>query len=650
MSQQTSCEPATVTVENIGGIDACELTLDPGVTILTGQNATGRTSLLTALAGALGGSMATLKSDAEEGFVKLSLGEETYSRRFVRSNGDVTKSGSPYSENTDIVDLFACLLENNAARQAIQNGQSLRELIMRPVDTDAIQETIHQLEDERTELNTRINEIRSKREQIPELEERKGDLEDRLQTITEELESVRGTVDEYEAEPEEAGAAQEAFDELERLRQQLNRKQSQADTHRETLRALKTEQAELESEMDSLSIEEDELSEIESELTTLQERERRLSDLVTELSAIVDFNEDLLSNEGPDLDLLSSTGQGVTAQLDPATELVECWTCGSEVEQREIRDRLDELRDVITEKRNELHELEDTIETLRTRRANHQRSKTRKTELEAELEEARSDIKRRERQLESVENEIDELRDKIEAQEERVRETEELRDSELLDAYERLSELQYKRGQLEQELSDIEDDLAEIHQLDDELEQLEAQREEVQEELKSQRTRIEDLEREAIEAFNTRMEDILDILEYRNIERVWIERKEGTKFDSRRGGYRGGSVSTFDLHVVRSNEDGAVYEDTVDTLSESEREVIGLVVALSGYLVHQVYEVVPMMLLDSLEAIDATRIARLIEYFADHAPFLVVALLPEDAQALDESFNRIPAQTIAAAE
>ena len=45
--------------------------------------------------------------------------------------------------------------------------------------------------------------------------------------------------------------------------------------------------------------------------------------------------------------------------------------------------------------------------------------------------------------------------------------------------------------------------------------------------------------------------------------------------------------------------------------------------------------------LDSLEAIDADRIAALVEYFTDFVPFLVVGLLPEDAAALPEEYDRV---------
>jgi uncharacterized protein YhaN len=108
-----------------------------------------------------------------------------------------------------------------------------------------------------------------------------------------------------------------------------------------------------------------------------------------------------------------------------------------------------------------------------------------------------------------------------------------------------------------------------------------------------------------------------------------------------REGRRTVTRTRFDLHIVRSSPDGAAYEDTVDHLSESEREVTGLVFALAGYLVHDVHETVPFIVLDSLEAIDSDRIARVVDYFRDHAAFVVAALLPEDAAALSEEYTYV---------
>lgn len=55
-----------------------------------------------------------------------------------------------------------------------------------------------------------------------------------------------------------------------------------------------------------------------------------------------------------------------------------------------------------------------------------------------------------------------------------------------------------------------------------------------------------------------------------------------------------------------------------------------LVFALAGYLVHDLHESMPDMLLNSVVAIDSDRIAALGDCSADYAQYPVVALLTED--------------------
>ena len=73
-------EAISVRVENIGGIDETELDVSPSVTALTGRNATNRTSLIQATMAALGSDRVSLKGDAEEGHVELTIGDTTYTR------------------------------------------------------------------------------------------------------------------------------------------------------------------------------------------------------------------------------------------------------------------------------------------------------------------------------------------------------------------------------------------------------------------------------------------------------------------------------------------------------------------------------------------------------------------------------------------
>jgi hypothetical protein len=125
------------------------------------------------------------------------------------------------------------------------------------------------------------------------------------------------------------------------------------------------------------------------------------------------------------------------------------------------------------------------------------------------------------------------------------------------------------------------------------------------------------------------MEEVVDRLAFDALERVWIERRETD------------DGTAFDLQVVRTGEDGTVYRASVDTLSKSEREVVGLVIALAGYLVHDVGESVPVVVVDAVEMLDADRVCGLLDFFDDHAQYVVAAVLPEEAAPLRERFAAV---------
>jgi DNA repair ATPase RecN len=385
---QGSKARARLRAENVGGIDETEVVFRSGVTVLTGRNATNRSSFLQAVMAALGSDQASLKGDADEGRVELSVDGETYSRSMERRDDQVVFGGEPYTDEATLADLFAFLLESNGARRAVARGEDLREIIVRPVDTGEIQAEIEALESRKREIDAELE-------------------------------------------------------------------------NRELLA--------------------DELASVEAERAA--------------------------------------------------------------------------LADDIQEKREELAAEQDRIEAVD---AGFEETRERKAELEAKLETLR----------------------------------------------ERRSDREDVRFRLETE----------------------------RETAAGIRDELED-----VEAFNDHTAAILDALDDDNVERIWLERVEREIREGRRTLTRG----FFDLHVIRRADGGAVYEDTVQHLSESEREVTGLVFALAGYLVHEVHEMCPFILLDSIEALDSGRIATLVEYLAEYADYLVVALLPEDAEAVDDRHRGI---------
>lgn len=626
-----------IEVMNVGGIEGCSLSIQSGVTLLTGRNATNRTSLLQAINGVLGGTAATLKSDATDGEVILELDGNTHTRRFERTDAGTKVSGNTYETNPDLIDPFVSLLENNPARLAVKRGGDLRDIIMRPVDMEAIERRIRTLQSEREAVSDELTTVKEQAKRLPTLEEERQSLETELESINERIETARDDATKFEANAEMAEEAEELVDRLDDRRQEVSKAEDDLELVNAEINSLRDQPAELRAEQEELpEVTEADLERVEDQLRTVRSEKRDLDNTIGDLSSIVDFNQSVLEDSESDSPIPTSDTTDPAAELAPSSEQeITCWTCGSQAKRGTIADQLENLRGVISEKQDERDNLTEQLADLADEEESIREVITTRERLSKEIKSVEAKLESKQATRETLEGEIAELNETITELEQEVAITEDLRDNDLLETYEKISELQYERGQKQERLEAVNNEIENVESLPDKS-RLRDQLDEIRDELRRERRRIEELESKSVSQFNDHMEDVLDLLDYRNISRVWIERK-GESQNGR------GESSTFDLHVVRESETGTVYEDSVSNLSESEREVIGLVVGLAGYLVHEVYDEVPFMLLDSLEAIDSERIADLIEYFSEYVPFLVVALLPEDAAGLTDDYREIPA-------
>jgi len=643
-------EDATLTVEHIGGIDSARVQLSPGVTVLAGRNATNRTSFLKALMAALGSDWTAVKGDAKHAEVSLTLGEHSYERQLTRAEDGIVSSGDGLLADPTLADLFAFLLEDNEARQAVVRGADLRDIIMRPVDTSELRREIHEAEERKAEIDAELDDIASLKQRLPELEQRRATTEAEIADVREELAAVEDRLDERDLTVDltqsNTDAIETRLDELRATREELRRVRADITSEQESLSALRDERGRLAAELAGLpDAPAERLEALESRLAARRERKRELSTYTSRLQTIIGFNEEFVEGEHDRIaDALGRKPESVgdiTDQLYRGSKTT-CWTCGSTVKPERFEATLSDLREHRQETFEEIDELTAEIESLTEEQSRITETVDRRQELTDTIEEVESEIERRQATLSDLRERRDNLSARVGDLEAEVTELRSAEVDEVLDLHSEANELEFELESLESTLEDIEEEIAEAEAEIRRDEALVARRESVVEELIDLRTRIDTLETEATTAFNERMADLLDILDYENVERIWLERLDGpadsvatVDADSVIEG------SEFELHVVRSSEGGTVYEDTVAHLSESERAVTGLVFALAGYLVHDVAEQVPFMLLDSLEAIDAERIAALVEYFATEVPYLVVALLPEDAAALPESYDRV---------
>jgi DNA repair exonuclease SbcCD ATPase subunit len=645
---QTQSGAAEFVVENVGGIDTTELTLEPGVTVLSGENATNRTSFLQSIMAAMGSSQATLKGDADEGRVRLTIGGETYERQLSRTGNQVQFSGDGYLEDPEVADLFAFLLETNAARKSVADGDDLRELIMRPVDTDAIEADIRRLESEKEQINEELSALESRKRELPELEQRRNSLREQIDDKREQLAEVEAEIDESSDDVEESQREREALEErlaeLRETRSDLESVRETIDSREKSIRSLKQERSELKAELADLpDSEQARVDHLEEELSRLRSRRQKLNGDISDLQSLIQYNEERVDADGSSVFEeadIGSTGdaESVTGQLlDSQSQSVVCWTCGSTVERSQITETIDRLRSLREEKLSTLSTVKEDLESAKAEKREVEQRGRRRAEIEQKLETIEDELDQRTTQLDSLRDRRDELKTDVEQLESAVEELESADFEAILGLHREANQLEFDIDALESDLEDVVDEISEIEEFVDRADDLRDRRATVAETLTDKRTKVEQIETEAVDAFNDHMAAVLDILEYQNIDRVWIERTERTV----REGRRKVEKTVFKLHVVRTTENGTAYEDTVEHLSESEREVVGLVFALAGYLVHDLHETVPFMLLDSLEAIDSTRIAALVEYFADESEYLVIALLTEDAEALSDEYTYV---------
>jgi len=635
---------ATLTVRNIGGIDETEITFKSGVTVLAGRNATNRTSLLQAMMGAMGSDDISLKADADEGRIELTTAGNSYTRTLRRRNGSVSITGEPYLDDSTLADLFAFLLESNEARRAVTEGVNPRDILMQPIDTEHIQAKIERLVEQRRQVSDKLDELDDLKTRLPTLKQERSELKAQIEETEAELQDIEAAIKAKDTDIkeswEEQAEVEAKLEELRETRSTLEDVRYSIETEQQSLESLQSKKHELDQEYNELSeAPVDQLEGLDTQIDGLRQQKQELEAELNEIQSVIHFNEEQLEGGSQAIsDLMDEEAESasVTDELLPDKTL-KCWTCGTEVNRDEIETTLVRLQDISQELVGEMNRIDDELDDLTTQRSELEEQKRRREivtqrrqTLETEIEETEETIEELSERRDALRAEVDDIEAEIETLENESYE-------EILSLHKEANDLEHELGKLDSEFERLNQNITAIEERLNEEDELQNEREELTEEIEELRTRIERLEKDAIEEFNGHMETVLDLLEYDNLARIWLERKK----QEVREGRRKVTKNVFKLHVIRQTESGATYEDTIDNLSESERVVTGLVFGLAGYLAHDVHEVLPLMLLDSLEAIDSKRIAAFIDYFQGYTDYLVVALLSEDAAALETEYQVI---------
>jgi len=223
--QKVEEKDVAVEVENIGGIKTGSVSFTPGVTILADRNATNQTSLLQAVMAGLGSENFSIKGDADEATVELTIEDERYTRRLSGQGANIVSYGDPYLNDPTVADLFTLLLESNEAHRAVANSDDPREIIMRPVDTKEIQWEIDPTSNNENKIKDGLDEINSLKGKLLGLEEERSRVQDEVEEKKAELEAKEEELADADADVnetrEEKAGLEDRLEELREKRSEL---------------------------------------------------------------------------------------------------------------------------------------------------------------------------------------------------------------------------------------------------------------------------------------------------------------------------------------------------------------------------------------------------------------------------------------------
>lgn len=567
-------------IHNVAGIREGSATLHRGVNAVRGPNWQGKTSFVRALETAVGID-ATLTEGESEGRVELTVDGETSVVTLHRDDGVVVRGGSPYLDDEYdrvCVDLYAFLDDTNELRRAVRRGESLEELLTRPLAFEDIEDRIADLKAEQREVESDLERACEASDELPDVQETVTHLESELEDLRTErtalLEDVGresgGGVDENIRERLSEARAERARldDRIDRLERAVERAEAELEALREERDAIDVPDLEPGEDIEAVR---SELEAVERDISLVQ-------DLYSANRRIVD--------EGR-LDLVTDV------ERDLLADTVDCWVCGAATEIESVTTRVDRLGNRLEDLTEQAQSYRERVDRLESKQATVEAARSERRELDRQIADLEGTLADRRESL-------DRAREQVQAVEERVGTlAESAAESEA-----ELTDLQSEIKYTEARLADERERLDRLSRRAERVDAHEATVEEIRAEIEQLRQRKSRVKQETREVFDETIQDLVGLFE--------------TSFESAR------LTGNFDLVVAREGR-----EVSLDALSEGERELIGLVAALAGYEAYDVADRVPVLVLDGLSGLADGNLHTLVDYLDGRAEYLVVTAHPE---------------------
>ena len=583
-------------IQNVAGIRSGSTTIDTGLNVVQASNFQGKSSLIKAIQTATGATghygNHPLTEGADSGSVTLETKDATHEVVLKRNaNGSHSRTGNPYlSDETDqkAARLFAFLGENNPIRTAVRNGDDITEYLQEPLNIEEIDAQIKQLQNEREDIERKLERSKKAAKQLPGVQETVTQLENEIAELRERKNKMENT----EKEKKDAdnlsdelsdrkSSLKDVIRQIERLEEMIERKETQISQKKDELASI-----EIPAEADTVD---------------LQTKKEQVAAFDAEIELFEDLyraNRNLLDSNN--IDSISNVERTLSG------DEIECWVCGETSSKETMEDRIEQISEKVDELREQKQELSDEIETQQRRNQELQQKQRKRNQLEADLKSLQNGIDEHTSQLDTLRDKKMELQTQVEELETKLADVEDDYNEELTDLK---TDIRVKKQTLEnkrERLSDLEAEKSDIQTLRN-------RKQELNEEVKSLKNQKTETQYNLRDEFDTAIDDI--------IER-FAPGFEGARLDVKTT--ENDEIEEFDLIIAREGRETSVY-----ALSEGEIELIGVAVALAAYRVYDINERVPCILIDGISQLDSEHLRGLIRYLEDTADILVTTAYPE---------------------
>lgn len=588
-------------IENIAGIHSGETTIQPGFNVVQAENWQGKSSFITAIQVAMGGTgmdeTHPLTDGTTEGSVEIDTETESYETVLERDGDRVVRRGDTYLTDTRTrvcANLFAFLGEDNPIRQTVRDGGDLASQLVRPLELEDIEGQLEQLTQERRTVESELEDAETASRRLTEVRQTIAELENDLAELRDRREHL---ADDRTERPQTDSQAE--LSEKQARRDQLR---SRKHTLTDKIERQEETLADYTERLDDIEVPDDPDS--TTDVEEIREEIRELEAEITLLDDLARINKRIL-DEG-------RTDVVTDIERTLAGDEMSCWVCGAATSADQVEAQLAAVEEQGAELRARKQELERDIEELQQRREAIREAERERRQLEEKIDRLEVKVEEDRAALADVEDELAAVGTEIESLQEAVSEADErLTDIE--------SEIKYTERELDRKRAEA-DDLAEVA---DKRETLETQVETLTDEIETLRTRREKKKRELVERFDQTMDEIIDIFEP-GFETARLDPKVDETAE----------ITAYELVIARDGE-----ETDIDALSEGEVELLGIVAALAGYETFSVSEKVPVVLLDGLATLSESNFRALVSYLSEKSEYFVTTAHPEIGDVGDHTIS-----------